>query len=228
MNIFVATTMTTILVISGCTHNECDVDDTHCEGRNLVSCEPDSCDDPSCIFGRPGNRRTVEACAHACVKPGISTFCALSNKPDPKCSIDNSSHCDGDAVVECLGGFAIEKTPCAATGRMCVMDGSLDAVCAIDATPNAFCQAHRGTDPKFCDGNDLVSCGLSFVTARTTCAIACVAPEDDQVFCAAASEPDPRCTTFPGPRACPDGSPATCTLGFLECLQAPTDEDAGT
>jgi hypothetical protein len=215
--------------ISACSDDECEEGESRCQGRELSTCERRSCHDPGCAFGR-GNRWKVATCEDACVKPGSRAFCALSTEPDPRCTRDNLVYCDGTDAVWCLGGFAIEREPCSETGRVCVIGDWLGAICAVSAAPNAACRELAGPYSELCDGAQLVTCYGSHVTSIRTCSAACVAPESGDSFCAAASEPDPRCAPASfAPVACPGDMPARCNSGYVECVESMTtaDEDAG-
>jgi len=213
--------------IAGCARDECDYGEDHCEGTERLHCEETSCHTPDCAKHL---QWSYEPCAVACVEqPSTEPFCAVSDEPDPRCgeheqgSGSDQGYCDGAVAVACWFGFAKSHTDCRDSGNECAVDPWGSATCVVSATPDPRCdavaQATAGRD--LCDGSQLLSCAGSYVQSVRECPNACVSTRPGWAFCAASTEPDPRCEDDgegPRPRPmCSDDTQGRCTEAFLVC-----------
>lgn len=128
---------------------------TRLSGVRSVACSTSGALDDRCA-GKDGptcvNATTFLACEQgyssreatcACIATSFTAraFCALAPMPDPKCS--GRSTCDGNAILECLDGYVVTRTPCEGDAPLCVRqsNGAKDGFCAKEET----CTGEDGT-----------------------------------------------------------------------------------
>jgi hypothetical protein len=170
----------------------------------VAVCSDSSVPDPSCpMFGNIcadattllycsyGYSEPVETC-QVCIDHGDgSAFCAIAATDAPCADVsDYGSTCDGETLLQCNEGTAIQQTAC---GTACVDRGSGDA----------FCASTWGLDPRcpalgsWCEDGAAMNCrpdGYAQVDACTgsaTCVVASV-PGFTSAFCDAPAPPVPR------------------------------------
>lgn len=93
-------------------HNddECRTAEHRCDGKVALTCEhkqSSSCSE-GCFGGGMNVWRKEDCRTNVCVDVPSGALCALSAKPDPRCS-RVASYCDGTAHVSCDEGFAVQR-----------------------------------------------------------------------------------------------------------------------
>ncbi|MET0384855.1 MAG: hypothetical protein ABW321_02795 [Polyangiales bacterium] len=222
---------TLILSSGGCNEDECDATERRCEGRELLTCNEPSCHVPGCMF-TSHRYWSRETCPHVCAEEARAAFCADSVEEDPICL--RTERCEDNTAVSCIAGHVIARHPCG--DGVCVTTDWGEPVCVQSSTPHPRCDTLQRAE-QLCDGSNLLTCYGRHVRFALACQFACVTTSDG-AFCAAASDPDPRCVGLPMDRpverpalTCPDGTRGGCKDGFIECYISPdvvADTDAGS
>lgn len=178
-----------LLLAGSCVHghDECDYGDDHCDGSNLVTCEP-PCAEVGC-----GRSWRTQPCGGACVSPlPHQPLCVLSTQPDPRCE-GVVGYCDGDSPVACNSGFATSRIDCAEQQLHCAPLPHGGAQCALSGAPDPRCIPDVVDQIQVCDGSMLLTCREGYLFRVEACRRVCVAPNPGYAFCALSSEPDPAC-----------------------------------
>lgn len=157
---FVVLLITTITMMLGAS---CAVRRGRCDAKEIYQCYPAG--DSSCAWQK------YLACAEACVEAADDAFCALSATRTASCPMEPTdpagavrSYCDGDVLVHCRDGYAIERVAC---DSFCVAidDGDTDALCSLSPEPSSACADRIST----CIDGAIVACESGYPTRRAAC-----------------------------------------------------------
>ena len=132
---------------------------SQCRGREIWSCEDVDDWSAACSW------RRVQTCEVACVSSNSGVFCALDDKPDPRCPPDTDKdsstsvlRCDGDELIDCWEGYLRTSTRCEV---FCVATTRSypSALCALEPVPIWQCENNIWN----CRDGEQVTCDTGFV-----------------------------------------------------------------
>jgi hypothetical protein len=151
---------------------------SYCDGTTQVDCSQ----------GYPFSRYDCAGNALECAEIDATRGeCALSAVPDPRCpeALTASTHvCDGNVLVSCEGGVAVEEHACPDACAQPVSP-TAQAFCALSAQPSPECADDPDRDRQRCDINRVLACRAGFDVLRQLCSDGggeCL-PGDGRAFC---------------------------------------------
>jgi hypothetical protein len=164
-----------IAAAAGC-GDECSEGEVRCMDNTVQSCsgvETENGWDSTLRW------RVVQTCLNSTcfAPPGRQPMCVLSTDPDPLCA-GAQSHCSGDDIVTCAGGYAGVTSTCAASAgdpafSRCVAADPSHAGCVPrDALPSDACAAaamDASLGATVCADDVIISCFAGLATVTVAC-----------------------------------------------------------
>jgi hypothetical protein len=182
-----------VVASSGC--DECDGDDSYCDGNVLHLCVTRGYKGGSYWnVGDCGNQYCVEY-----EVDGEGAMCAAEPEPRPACASAETVNwmCAGAERLRCDHGFAIgiedcgDPTLCVAEINACVLRPGVDETCQQLPMPVS------GIAAGYCDGATAIRCTGSYVTEIFECASTSMECYElgagEFPLCVASNTPDSRC-----------------------------------
>jgi len=147
-----------------------------CDGVTLIRCESGyAAEKYDCAaWTWPGPTQELpfpptQAVDGACTTLNSRAQCVDQAKRDPICLADwQSLRCNGNELVDCRYGYAMQRTACAA--EFCLEPWQGHAACFPSNVPDPECAAEREESSYCTAGNTLVTCGFAYRVSERACA----------------------------------------------------------
>jgi hypothetical protein len=190
-----------------------------CDGNVVVSACPTGSSE------KPPSRQDCGArtCVSGETADGRFALCALDDRPSPEC-FARSAFCDGEVIVACDNGFAVDRTDCNTRGLLCATSVP-EGACVGSRIPYPQC---LGSKEPFCDGDVLMGCFGDLRGPLVDCHTSgrFCRSDGSRAACVLAPTPDPRCGD--AERFCDGTRGVSCFAGFPSRIDGDCATDGKT